>query len=272
MPNASLKDAMYVPYANLLGTRNLTLTGLTVAGTPSATAVFKTANTTTYMIDGRIAPTKAATDNIPMSSTGPNGLPVYAQPAGTTVYYPVLIDFAGNITTMQGDVNGPITTNTMLTPATAVITGISISVLPISRLAAAPLPGSTPTLQVVTPPYAVVTITSASHGLQTGDTIVLTGVTGNNNLNGGSFKVTVSSSSVFTLDNVDPNTAGTSAGVTAGTTFTQVDAARACIGVIKILTGTAAFTPNTTTLAAGIASGGAVTWLEVSAIPLNGRP
>lgn len=270
MSNFGLREYNTAAQRAFNGNGNFSITGLTAAGTPTATAVFKTANAVSYMIGGRFAPSKAATDNIAMSGVGPNGLPVYAQPPGSTVYYPVLIDFAGNISTMQGDVNGAIPTATMLAPASGTITGIAIASNVVQSLKLPTTPGATAALTPVGS-YSTVTLTCAGHGLQTGDTIQLNGLL-NSSINGQTFNVTVLSSSQFTLDNCDPGMVGSSAGVGAGSSFVQLDAGRACIGVIKIQTGSAAFTPNTTTLAAGIAGGGAVTWLEVSQIPLNGRP
>ena len=249
------------------GTGNYAKGGVTVATTPAANAAFNVGQLT-YMIGG-LYYSKAAAANLPFSSVGAGGVPLYVQPANTTVYYSVLADASGNLTTMQGDVNGTIPTATILTPVSGSLASVTVSASVVQRQMLPPAPGQT---YVLTPvgQYSLVTLTTtAPHGLQSGDTVQLSGIV-NSNLNGQTFSVTVTGPNIFTLDNCDPTLVGLAPGVNTNSSFLQVDAGRAFIGYIKVQTnGSTTFTPGTTLVTA---PGVTASFVDAGNIPLNARP
>lgn len=251
----SLFDIQDIRFRDLMG--NVCLKkALLAIGTASG---FKTTNAVDYSING-IVYAKAATDNVAMSANAG----AVAQAAGTTRYYSVYLDSAGNFATKLCDASGDLGT---LFGGPAPQSGGTTSPAGLWPSGMTKSPASV-AITVITQAKPV-QITAVSHGLQTGDQVQIAGIPagGPQQLNGQAFSITKVDANNFTLDGLD----GTTFPVYGGTggIFLQMSQGLCCIGAIKVVNVTNPFIPGTTALnASGVTS----TYVDFLFPPINPRP
>lgn len=212
-------------------------------------AGFKVTNALDFMIDG-VAYQKAAAGVGAFNTTG-----LVVHGPSQSRYYLVQIDSGGNFSTKQGDVSGPV-------PLPGTEGGYVAATLmgkpqQANGLAYARATGAITAITAAFPPQ----ITSATHGLQTGDKVRLDGISGMVNLAGGKQGLVSLNGQVFQVKRIDANNftlvgidASAATPWVSGGFWTEDRLARCPVGAILVVTnGATTFTPATTLLdAAGI--------------------
>jgi len=215
---------------------NLTFTAAGIAAGTNA-GTWKTTNAIQTCIAGR-AVSKAAADNQSFSTKKPGGKDVELVPSGAHCYILCQMDAAGNLTTVQGEING----------------GVPEPDYPDKKIVLNATSSATITLSVVG--GNILRIDRSTHGLNVGDCIRLDGLTqsGHSGLNGVPLyvvrRIDANSFEVDTPTTFVPKFA-TGSAYTKDASISMISAARVAIGIIRVApTSTATFTPGTTSLAA----------------------
>lgn len=225
---------------------------------------FKTTNAIDYAINGIIY-TKAAADNVAMLANAGAA----SQGAGTTRYYQVFLDAAGNFATKMCDVTGSIGTLFNGPAPQSGGTTLAAGLWPSGMTKVAGAGNNTITaITSAFPPQ----VTSASHGLQTGDIVQFNGIPAGSmqQLNGVAASITKVDANNFTLDNVDATQFQAFSVINAiGGNWAQAAQGLAPVGVIKVVNVTNPFIPGTTALNAAGVTATYTDWLYPG---INQRP
>lgn len=255
-----LRDITDARLRDLIGNMTVSKAGL-VIGTASG---FKITNTVNYCING-IMYSKTTADNIAMSVLSGGA----SQPAGTTRYYTVYLDAAGTPVTRLNDFTGSIGTLFDGPAPQSGGTTHPAGQWPSGQYKAPALGNNT--ITAITQAFPA-QVTAASHGLQTGDTVMFTGIAAGSmqQLNGVVASIAKIDANNFTLDGVDSTQFQAFSVINSvGGSFALQSHGLSEIGIIKIVNATNPFIPGTTPLnAVGVTA----TYFDCAMTPTNPRP